>query len=225
MSLLSFRAFFLFAWRLAAVGLCLFIPAGSLDFWQAGVFLPVFFIPDLLIVIYLIRKDPDLLKRRLKGGELAEPRFSQKAIIVLMKLCFTGLLVISGLDHHLGSSHVPVVLVMVADAGVLLGFWIYFRVFKENTFASAIVTIVPEQKVISTGPYAVVRHPMYSGVLVVDGCIPLALGSWWALPVILGVLGVIVLRLLDEEKLLRQSLPGYEDYCRRIPYRLIPRIW
>jgi len=225
MSLLSFRALFLFAWRLAAVGLCLLVPAGSLDFWQAWVFLPVFFLPDLLIVSYLIRNDPDLLKRRLKGGELAEPRFSQKAITVLMKLCFVALLVISGLDHHFGWSHVPVVLVMVADAGVVLGFWIHFHVFKENTFASAIVTILPEQKVIATGPYTLVRHPYYSGALMVDCCIPIALGSWWALPVVLGVLGMIVLRLLDEEKLLRQSLPGYEDYCRQVPYRLIPRIW
>jgi protein-S-isoprenylcysteine O-methyltransferase Ste14 len=215
----------LFAWRFAAVSLCLFIPAGTLDFWEAWLFLPVFFVPDLSIIIYLLGNDPDLLKRRLKGGEFVEKRITQKAIMVLMKLCFTVLLLVPAWDHHFGWSHVPAVLVVAADAGVLLGLWIHFRVFKENTFASAVVTIVPEQKVISTGPYAVVRHPMYAGVLVVDSCIPIALGSWWGLPVVLGMLGVIILRLLDEEKLLRQSLPGYEDYCRKVPYRLIPHIW
>jgi len=225
MSLLIFRAFTLFTLRVAAVGLCLFYTAGTLDFWEAWLFLPAFFIPDLLIIIYLLRNDPDLLKRRLKGGELAEPRISQKAIMVVIKFCFAALLLVSGFDHHFGWPHIPAVLVLAADVGVLVGFWIHFRVFKENTFASAIVTIVPEQKVISTGPYAVVRHPYYSGALVVDCCIPIALGSWWGLPAVLGVLGVIVLRLLDEEKLLRQSLPGYGDYCRKVPYRLIPRIW
>jgi protein-S-isoprenylcysteine O-methyltransferase Ste14 len=214
-----------FVKRLVIVSLCLFLPAGSLDFWEAWLFLAVFFIPQLLITVYLLRNDPDLLKRRLKGGASAENRTSQKVIISLMGLCFILLVIVPGYDHRFNWSHVPAFLVIAADVVVLCGLWIQFRVFKANTFASIVVAIVPEQKVISTGPYAVVRHPMYSGVLVVDFFAPIALGSWWGLLVSLARVIVIILRLLDEEKLLRQDLPGYEEYCRKVPYRLVPHVW
>ena len=113
---------------------------------------------------------------------------------------------------------------IAADAAVLLGFLIQFHVFKANTFASAVVEIAVKQKVISTGPYAVVRHPSYQ-VFVVFFFTPIALGSWWGLPIAPAMLGVIILRLLDEEKLLHQSLPSYEEYCQEVQYRLIPHIW
>jgi protein-S-isoprenylcysteine O-methyltransferase Ste14 len=211
--------------RLVVVSLCLFLPAGSLDFWEARLFLPVFFIPNLLVGIYLLRNDPDLLQRRLRGGPSAETRISQKVIILLMGLSSILLMIVSGLDHRFDWSHVPAFLVIAADAAIQLGLWIQFLVFKANTFASIVVAIVPQQKVISTGPYAVVRHPMYSGVLVVDFFAPIALGSWWGLLFALARLVVIILRLLDEEKLLRQDLPGYEEYCRKVQYRLIPHLW
>ena len=179
----------------------------------------------MLITIHLLRNDPDLLKRRLKGGPSAESRVWQKVIMLLMSLCFCLMVLVPGLDHRFDWSHIPAWLVIAADVAVPLGFLIQFHTFKANTFASAVVAIVPEQKVISTGPYAVVRHPMYSGALVVDFFIPIALGSWWGLPFALGMLTVVSLRLLDEEKLLRQSLPGYEEYCRKVQYRLIPHIW
>jgi protein-S-isoprenylcysteine O-methyltransferase Ste14 len=211
--------------RLVIVSLCLFLSAGSLDFWEAWLFLLVFFIPELLTKIYLLRNDPDLLKRRLKGGASAESRISQKVIISMMGLCYISLILVSGFDHRFSWSRVLGFLVIAGDVVVLCGLWIQFHVFKANTFAAIIVAIVPEQKVISTGPYAVVRHPMYSGVLLMDFFAPIALGSWWGLLVSLARLVVIILRLLDEEKLLRRELPGYEEYCRKVPYRLVPRIW
>jgi protein-S-isoprenylcysteine O-methyltransferase Ste14 len=225
MNALTVKALVVFVRRLVFLSLAIFLSAGSLDFWEAWVFLPAFFIPYLLILLYLRSKDPDLLARRLKGSPTAESRTWQKVIMSLMSLGFVLLMLVSGLAHRFDRSPVPAILVIAADVGVLLGFLIQFQVFKANTFASAIVAIVPEQKVISTGPYALVRHPMYAGALVVDFCIPIALGSWWGLPFVLGLLGVIILRLLDEEKLLRQDLPGYEEYCRKVPNRLIPRLW
>jgi len=141
------------------------------------------------------------------------------------KVTENALVLVPGLDRRFGGSHIPAWLVVAADVGVLLGLWIQFRVFKANTFASIIVTVVPQQKVTSTGPDAVVRHPMYASGLLVNFCLPLALGSWWGVPFVLGMLAVIILRLRDEEKLLRRDLAGYEAYCRKVPYRLIPHLW
>jgi protein-S-isoprenylcysteine O-methyltransferase Ste14 len=225
MDSLTAKVFVGFIKRLVIVSLLLFISAGSSSYWEAWLFLPVFFIPDLLTRIYLLRNDPDLLKRRLKGGPSAETRISQKVIISLMGLCYISLMFVSGLDRRFNWSHVPVFLVIAANVVVLCGLWIQFCIFKANTFAAIIVAVVSEQKVISTGPYAVVRHPMYSGVLLVDLCAPIALGSWWGLLVSVARVVVIILRLLDEEKLLRRELPGYEEYCRKVPYRLVPHIW
>ena len=143
----------------------------------------------------------------------------------LMQVSFFSAVAVSGLDHARHWSRVPTFLVIAAEIGFLLGLRIQFLAFKANTFASIVVTIVPAQNVISSGAYNVVRHPMYSGLLVSNLFIPVALGSWYGLPFFLMMLGVVILRLLDEEKLLRQSLPGYEDYCREVKYRLAPRIW
>src|ERR1039458_3519000 len=225
MNSLTAKALADFVMKLVIVSLLLFLPALSLDFWEAWVFLFIFFIPQLLIIICFLRKDPDLVERRLKGRLFAENRTNQKVIMSLVRLLYVLIVLVPGLDHRFNWSHVPAFLVITADVAVPLGFLIQFHVFKANTFASAVVEIVAEQKVISTGPYAMVRHPMYSGALVVDFFIPSALGSWWGLPFALGMLVVVILRLLDEEQLLRQGLPGYEEYCRKVQYRLIPHIW
>ncbi len=225
MTSLTARALADFVTKLVIVSLLLFLPAWSLDFWEAWVFLFIFFTPQLLIIIYFLRKDPDLVKRRLKGRLFAENRTYQKVIESLLRLFYILMVLVPGFDHRFNSLHVPAFLVIAADAAVLLGFLIQFHVFKANTFASAVVEIAVKQKVISTGPYAVVRHPMYSGALVVFFFTPIALGSWWGLPIAPAMLGVIILRLLDEEKLLHQSLPSYEEYCQEVQYRLIPHIW
>jgi protein-S-isoprenylcysteine O-methyltransferase Ste14 len=222
---LTARALAGFVKLLVILSLSLFLPAWSLKYWEAWVFLIVFFIPVLLITVYFLRKDPDLIERRLKAGPSAEDRSSQKVIQSLASLFFILVVVIPGFDHRLNWSHIPAFLVITADVVVLLGLVIVFYVFKENSFTSAVVEVAAKQQVISTGPYAVVRHPMYSGALLLFFFTPIALGSWWALPIALPMLVVIVLRLLDEEELLHQSLSGYEEYCQKIQYRLIPHIW
>ena len=211
--------------RLIYLAVLLFVPARTIRFPQGWVLLTIFLMAELLVWVYLLKQNPELLQRRLKGGLFAEGRVSQKIIILAMNFCFTLIVVVPALDHRYHWSHVPTWLTVIADAGVLLGFLLQFYTLKENTFASAVVAIVPEQRVISTGPYAAVRHPMYAGSLLVHFCTSLALGSLWGLPVALGSLVAISLRLLDEEKLLRQSLPGYEEYRRKVQSRLIPGVW
>jgi protein-S-isoprenylcysteine O-methyltransferase Ste14 len=225
MKSLTARAIVYFVRRFVSLSLIIFVPAWSLDFWQAWVFLALFFILELQAIIYLLRNDPELLERRLKRGVSAENRPAQKAVIFLIAV-FSGFLVVSCVyDHRLQWSHVPAILVITADVAIAIGYLIFYFVFKANRFASATIGIVAEQKVISTGPYAVVRHPMYSGAVLVNLFMPIALGSWWGLPFALALHALIVLRILDEEKLLRRDLPGYEDYSRKVRYRLIPGVW
>jgi protein-S-isoprenylcysteine O-methyltransferase Ste14 len=211
--------------KLVIASVLLFLPAWSMDFWEAWVFLIIFFLPIVLITIYLRRKDPNLLERRLKGGPSAENRISQKVIVSLMNLCFVLMVFLAGMDHRFHWSHIPAFLVIAADVAVLFGFWIHFQALKENSFASMIVTTLPKQTVISTGPYAVIRHPMYSGLLLVDCPVPIALGSWWGLPFAFVILVLIILRLMDEEKLLHQNLSGYDEYCQKVQHRLISEVW
>jgi protein-S-isoprenylcysteine O-methyltransferase Ste14 len=218
-SLLGFVA------KVAAFCLLLFLPAASAAFWQAWVFLVVFLVPQVLIGLYLLKKDPALLARRFKGGPRAERRPCQKILMAALGLCFIAIPLVAGLDHRFKWSHIPASLVIAADVGVLVGFWIQFCACRENTFASAVIEIGAQQKVISTGPYAAVRHPLYAGALLVNCCAPVALGSWWGLPFALAMVLVIGLRLLDEENLLCQSLPGYHEYCQKVRCRLIPRVW
>jgi protein-S-isoprenylcysteine O-methyltransferase Ste14 len=134
-------------------------------------------------------------------------------------------IMIAGFDHRFGWSHLPFTLSIAGYLGMLIGFGIQFRVFVENSFASATIEMAADQRVIATGPYAFIRHPMYSGALLADCCIPLALGSWWALLPVLAKVPVIVLRLLDEEEFLRANLSGYAEYCQKVSHRLIPSIW
>jgi len=211
--------------NLFIVGVLLFLPAWSFDFWQAWVFLVVYFGPQLLMMGWFRKNDPALLKRRLNLGPAAENRRIQKVVMSLVRIFFILKLLVPGLDHRFGWSHIPVPAVMMADVFILLGFLFQFFVFRENTFASAIIEIADGQKVISTGPYARVRHPMYLGALLVNLCVSVALGSWWGLPFAVAALAVFVVRLLDEEKFLRENLPGYDDYCRRVRCRLIPHVW
>jgi protein-S-isoprenylcysteine O-methyltransferase Ste14 len=210
--------------KLLTVSVLLFLPAWSWHFREAWAFLPVFFIPQFLTALYLLKRDPGLLQRRIKGGFINESRACQKVFMLAVELSMASLFLVAGLDYRFNWSHVPTWLVMGADAVVLIGFLIQFCAFKENTFASVVVEVVPKQKVISTGPYAIVRHPMYAGAALVNLFAPLALGSWWGLPLALAWLTAILLRLLDEEEILRQQLPGYEEYCQKVQYRLIPYV-
>jgi protein-S-isoprenylcysteine O-methyltransferase Ste14 len=202
-----------------------FLFAGTFNFWQAWVFLALFSTAQTLIIRYLSKYDPDLLQRRLRGGVLMEKRITQKILIFFMQTSFFSVLIVSGFAHARAWAPAPAFLTIAADLGVLLGLWIQWLAFKANTFASIVVAVIPTQRVVSSGVYAAVRHPMYSGLLLSNFFIPLALGSWCGMPLFLLMLAVVILRLLDEEKLLRQSLPGYEKYRQNVKYRIIPGIW
>ena len=209
---------------LAFAGL-LFASAGTLDYWQAWTFLGVYFALSLAGTLYLMQKDPALLERRMSGGPFAEKETTQKIIMSLVSLGFIGLLVVPALDHRFAWSYVPPYLIMVGNILVALGFLAIGFVFRENTFTSATIEVASDQRVISTGPYAVVRHPMYAGALVMLAGIPIALGSWWGLLVLLAILPMLIWRMLDEERFLARNLPGYSEYQRRVRYRLIPQVW
>jgi protein-S-isoprenylcysteine O-methyltransferase Ste14 len=214
-----------FAQLIVALVLFLFAPAWTFDLWQAWIYLLVFVTSSALITIYLWKKDPKLPERRVNAGPSAEKETKQKRIQVFASLAFIALMIVPSLDHRFSWSNVPVLVVIGGDILAALGFFIVFLVFKENTFTAATIEIAPDQTVISTGPYAVVRHPMYAGALIMLFGTPLALGSWWALLLFILMTFVIIWRLLDEERFLAKSLPGYNEYCKKVPYRLIPSIW
>ena len=207
------------------IGVFLFLPAWTLDYWEAWVYLFVFSGSCTIVTLYFLRKDPELIKRRVKAGPIAEKEKKQKVIQAIANVAFILGILLPGLDHRFQWSHVPLYLVIVGDVFVLLGFVAVFFVFKENTFSSAIVEVTPEQKVISTGPYRLVRHPMYAGALVMFLYTPIALGSFWGVIGTLPLLVLIVFRLLDEERFLGDHLSGYKEYCKTTPYRQIPLIW
>ncbi|HEY9722482.1 MAG TPA: isoprenylcysteine carboxylmethyltransferase family protein [Oscillatoriaceae cyanobacterium] len=219
------RAFVGLAQTAIAMALCLFLPAWTWRYWQAWLFLAVFFGAALATTRYLLRHDPQLLERRVSAGPVAETDPAQKVIQAIASLYFLGILVIPALDHRFGWSHLPPWAAVVGDALVALGFWIVFRVFRENTYTAGVVRVEAGQTVIDTGPYAIVRHPMYAGALLLFLGIPLALGSAWGLGLFVPGLLVLAWRLTNEERLLCEELPGYRAYREKTRYRLIPRIW
>ena len=225
MNALNVRAFLGLLLLLLAMAALLFIPAWTLDYWQAWVFLAVYFAASLAITLYLMKKDPQLLARRMSGGPMAEKEPAQRIIMVLASLGFIGLIVLPALDRHFAWSSRSAPVALAGDALVLLGWLAIFFVFKENTFTSATIELAPDHKVISTGPYALVRHPMYAGALVMLVGIPIALGSWWGLLVIVAMTPALIWRMFDEENFLARNLPGYVEYQRRVRYRLIPQVW
>ncbi|GHO46229.1 methyltransferase family protein [Ktedonospora formicarum] len=207
------------------LGLMLFLPAWTLNYWQAWVFIVVFGASTNGIGIYLSLKDPALLERRKKGGPTAETRGIQKLIISLGFLSLIGVMVFSALDHRFGWSPVPGYVSLIGDLLVALGLFVNLLVLRENTFGGSSIEISENQQVISTGLYARVRHPMYVGVLIMVLGVPLALGSWWGLAIIAITAPVLIFRILDEEAMLKNDLPGYTEYTRKVRYRLVPYLW
>jgi protein-S-isoprenylcysteine O-methyltransferase Ste14 len=225
MNVLHQKAFrgLLFLWLVMAT--LLFVPSWTLDYWQAWVFLSVYCTASVAITLYLMKKDPALLQRRMRGGPAAEKEPVQKIIMSVASVGFIGLLVIPALDHRLKWSHLPLAVALAGDGLVVLGWIAIFFVFRENTFTSSTIELAPDQKVISTGPYAWVRHPMYAGGLVMLLGMSVALGSWWGVLVFAAIIPALIWRLLDEEKFLARNLPGYVEYQRRVRFRLLPRVW
>jgi protein-S-isoprenylcysteine O-methyltransferase Ste14 len=214
-----------FANLIAVLAIALFAPAWTFRFWQALVYLLLFASSSAAITVYLWKHDQGLLSRRVSAGPIAEKSRAQQIIQLFASIGFLAILVVPSLDHRFSWSHVPLWIVLAGDLLVVLGFYIVFKVFSVNTFTSATIEVNEQQTVISAGPYAFVRHPMYSGALIMLLGTPLALASWWGLIAFVIMVAVIVIRLLDEEKLLLANLPGYAEYVAKVRYRLMPYVW
>jgi len=225
MSAVNIRAFAGLLQLLIIMAAIIFLPAWTFDYWQGWIFLTVFSASVLAITIYLMKNDPKLLERRTNAGPGAEQQRSQNVIQSLAAAAFVAMFVVSALDHRFAWSTVPLYVSALGDILVALGLYFVFLVFKENTFAAGTIEVGSEQKVIATGPYAIVRHPMYIGALVMLVGVPLALGSWWGLFAIVPMTLVIVWRLLDEERFLAKNLAGYKEYQGKVKSRLLPLIW
>jgi protein-S-isoprenylcysteine O-methyltransferase Ste14 len=222
---LAVRAWLSLAGLAAVMGLLLFAPAGTIRYWHAWAYLSVFFLASGITTGYLLRHDRALLQRRMKGGPTAERRPVERFIMLCTSIGFIGLLVVPALDFRFGWSSVPLAVVAAGEALVAVGFYFIFLVYRENTFTSATIEIARDQKVISTGPYALVRHPMYASASLYLFGTPLALGSYWGLAMLAAMWPFLIWRLYDEERLLAKELPGYTDYQQRVRYRLVPFVW
>lgn len=206
------------------LALALFVSAGTVDWWQAWLYLAVGGVASIPLV-RLVTTDPVLRDNRSRAGPAAEQRPVQKLIVACSALPYMAALVVPGLDHRFGWSYAPPWLAIPGNALVVLSLWLVYRVFDENRYGSATVEVAEGQHVVSTGPYAIVRHPMYAGAALYLAGMALALGSWWTLiPAVLTMLA-LVWRLLDEERFLAGNLPGYTDYCERVRWRLIPGVF
>lgn len=204
------------------LGLLVLLPAGTLNYWQVYIYLAVLVLPMVFVLFYFIRNDPKFLERRTRAREKEK---QQVLIALLSMLIFLAGFIIPGLDHRFSWSRVPTFAVIIAMVVILLGYLIIFLVFRQNSYASRIIEVDEDQKVISTGFYSVIRHPMYVGVMIMYIPTPVALGSFWGLiPFALLPLS-LVLRILNEEKVLSENLEGYRVYCQETRYRLIPFIW
>ena len=207
------------------LALLLFVPAWSLDFWEAWVYWILFSISVLFITLHLLKHDPALVERRMQIGPGAESKISQKIIQWVAGVLCIALYLVPGFDQRLHWSSVSTPAVLVAFAVVMLGLLMVFRALKENSYAAGTVRVEADQQVVSTGPYAWIRHPMYLGSLLGLLATPIALGSLWALLPAMLLCVVVVVRLLDEEQHLSENLPGYDAYCRKVRYRLMPYVW
>jgi protein-S-isoprenylcysteine O-methyltransferase Ste14 len=225
MDVLHLRAFIGLLILVLVMVALIFGAAGTLHFWQGWLFLACYFSASIVITLYLARRDPALLARRMRGGPWAEKEPTQRLIMSVASAGFIALLVVPGLDHRFGWSHMPATVSIAGILLMLLGWAGIFRVFQENSFTSSTIELAADQRVISTGPYAIVRHPMYAAALLMLLGSPISLGSWWGVLVVLALLPALIWRLLDEERFLGRNLPGYVAYQGRVRYRLLPRIW
>jgi protein-S-isoprenylcysteine O-methyltransferase Ste14 len=206
-------------------GLALFLPAGTFNYWQAWLFIAVFAATTAVPSIYWALRRPEVLRRRMNAGPTAETRPAQKIIATGIYLWFTGVLVVSALDHRFGWSQVPTPVVLLGDVLVVVGLGLALLVVEQNSYAAANITVEADQQLVATGLYGLVRHPMYFGALIMTIGIPLALGSYWGLVGIIPGLIVLGFRILDEEKLLTQELDGYPEYMQKVHSRLVPYVW
>lgn len=206
-------------------GLMLFLTAFTFNYWQAWVFLAVYAISAWLPSIYLMRTNPVALQRRMRGGPAAETRTVQKFVMSGVWISLAATLVVSALDHRFKWSAVPTAICLVGDVLVAAGLGVVMLVVIQNSYAAATVRVEEGQKLTSTGLYGLVRHPMYTGNVIMMVGIPLALGSYWGLVFVVPGLLVLASRIRDEEKLLQKELAGYQEYTQKVRYRLVPSMW
>lgn len=209
----------------AALGLLLFVPAGTFHYWQAWTFLAVFALSAWVPSVYVQLTNPAALERRMRGGPVAEGRAVQKIVMAGLYLSLAAMCVVSALDHRFGWSAVPTPLCIAGSVLVAIGMGAVVLVATQNNYASTTVQVESGQHVVSTGLYGLVRHPMYTANAIMLVGIPLALGSYWALIFVVPGLAVLASRIRDEETLLREELAGYRDYTRTVRYRLVPCVW
>jgi protein-S-isoprenylcysteine O-methyltransferase Ste14 len=210
---------------LVAFGGMLFLPAGTFHYWQAWVFLAVFAFYTWIPSVYLVRKNPAALERRMHAGPLAETRTLQQIVSTVVFISFPAMLVVSALDHRFSWSPVPTTVTVVGDILVAVGLAVAMLVVAQNGYAAANITVESEQTLASTGLYGLVRHPMYSGSIIMMVGVPLALGSYWGLALVVPGLIALALRIRDEEDLLEHELSGYREYTQHVRYRLVPYVW
>lgn len=200
----------------------LFLPAGSWGYLGAWRLLSLLFGPMFLMGVYMLFKSPELLKRRLSSKE---KRSTQKGVMGLSGLIISVGFIVSGLDWRFGWSNVGTTAVMVGSTLFLIGYGLYFEVLRENVWVSRTIEVAQGQKVVQTGLYGIVRHPMYFAALLMFVPIPLVLGSWWALCAFVLYVPLLMVRILDEERMLRAELVGYAEYCQKVKWRILPFVW
>lgn len=219
---LMLNALIKFIAGLGLVGALLFLPAGGLDFINGGLFIGLLFVPMLILGIVLFVKAPALLEKRLGAKEKEN---TQKGVVALSGLLFVIGFVVAGLDFRFGWSHIPAWGVIAASGILLFAYGLYAEVMRENAYLSRTVEVQENQTVIDTGLYGIIRHPMYAATVWLFLSIPVVLGSWWSFLCFLPYAAVIIVRILNEEKVLEAGLDGYAEYKKRVRYRLIPYIW
>ncbi len=203
-------------------GLLVLLPAGTLWYWQFYLYLLTIFCPMLLVLFYFMRKNPEFLVKRMN---LKESQIQQKNVIRISSIAYIAGFIIPGLDYRFGWSNVPTWAIICANGAVILGYMLIIWVFKVNNYASRVIEIQENQKVISNGPYRLIRHPMYLGTLIMYFATPIALGSYWGIIPFLLLPYTLSMRIQGEESMLTNELEGYVLYCEKVRYRLLPFIW
>lgn len=204
------------------IALIIILPAGTWNYWQGWMYLATLLLPMLGSTVYLFKNDPDLLERRMR---MREKEGAQRKIIGVLAIYFLLAFTLPGLDVRFGWSNVPPLVSILADGLVFTGYMITFWVLTVNSFLSRVVEVDVQQTVVTTGPYAIVRHPMYFGVALLYIASPLALGSYWAVLPALMIIPLLGARIRNEEEVLLRELVGYAEYRQTVKYRLLPRVW
>lgn len=200
----------------------IFLPAGTIYYWNGWLFIGLLFIPMLFLGIVLFWKAPQLLEKRLSTKE---KETTQKKVVGFSALIFLGAFILAGFDYRFGWSEIPVAVIIIASIILLIGYGMYAEVMRENAYLSRTVEVQENQKVIDTGLYGVIRHPMYTATILLFLAIPIVLGSIWAFLIMLVYPILIIMRIGNEEKVLEEGLDGYMEYKQRVRYRLLPFIW